>query len=66
LNPEAFQREELTIRQYLSARLVSDPLGVRDCCLVTDGAAAIVMTRAERAPDFAERPSYVLGAASAT
>jgi acetyl-CoA acetyltransferase len=66
LNPEAFLREELKMQQYLSARLVSDPLGVRDCCLITDGAAAIVMTRAERAPDFTARPAYVLGAASAT
>jgi acetyl-CoA acetyltransferase len=66
LNPDAFLREELTMREYLAARLVSDPLGVRDCCLVTDGAAAIVMTRADRAKDHAARPAYVLGAASAT
>jgi acetyl-CoA acetyltransferase len=66
LNPDAFLREELTMQQYLAARLVSDPLGVRDCCLVTDGAAAIVMTRADRAKDHTQRPVYVLGAASAT
>jgi acetyl-CoA acetyltransferase len=66
LNPQAFMRDELTMDDYLRARLVSDPLGVRDCCLVTDGAAAIVMTRAERAKDHASRPAFVLGAASAT
>jgi acetyl-CoA acetyltransferase len=66
LNPDAFRRDELTMREYLAARLVSDPLGVRDCCLVTDGAAAIVMTRTDRAKDYALRPAYVLGAASAT
>ena len=49
LNPEAFVREPLTMEDYLKARLVADPFGVRDCCLVTDGAAAVVMTRADRA-----------------
>ena len=66
LNPEAFMRDELTMEQYLAARLVSDPLTSRDCCLVTDGAAAIVMTRADRAKDHAHRPAYILGAAGAT
>jgi acetyl-CoA acetyltransferase len=66
LNPDAFERGELTIDDVLSARRVADPLGVRDCCLVTDGAAAIVMTRADRARDLAARPVHVLGAAAAT
>jgi acetyl-CoA acetyltransferase len=66
LNPEAFMRDELSIQDVLNARMVADPLTVRDCCLVTDGAAAIVLTRAERAPDHAARPVYVLGAAAAT
>lgn len=65
-NPEAFMRDELSIADVLAARRVSDPLGVRDCCLVTDGAAAIVMTRADRATDHAKVPAYVLGAAAAT
>lgn len=65
-NPEAVMREELTLEDVVNARLVSDPLGLRDCCLVTDGAAAIVMTRADRARDLAKNPVYVLGAASAT
>jgi acetyl-CoA acetyltransferase len=65
-NPEAFMRAPLSVEEVLSARMVADPLTVRDCCLVTDGAAAIVMTRAERAPDLAVRPVYLLGAAAAT
>lgn len=65
-NPEAFMREPLSVEEVLAARMVADPLTVRDCCLVTDGAAAIVMTRAERAPDLAVRPVYLLGAAAAT
>jgi acetyl-CoA acetyltransferase len=66
LNPEAFVRDDLTIADCLNARMVSDPLTVRDCCLVTDGAAAVVMTRAERARDLRMKPIYLLGAASAT
>ena len=65
-NPEAFMRDDLAVDDVLGARRVADPLGVRDCCLVTDGAAAIVLTRAERAPDHAKHPVYVLGAAAAT
>lgn len=65
-NPEAFARGPLTIEDCLSARMVSSPLGVRDCCLVTDGAAALVMTRADRARDLAQPPVAVLGAAAAT
>lgn len=66
LNPDAFMREPLTMEDYLKARLVSDPLSVRDCCLVTDGAAAVVMVSAERAKDLARRPVYLLGAGQAT
>ncbi|MEP6874802.1 MAG: thiolase [Burkholderiales bacterium] len=66
LNPDAFMREDLSVQDVLQARMVADPLTVRDCCLVTDGAAAIVLTRADRAPDHAVAPVYVLGAAAAT
>ncbi len=56
LNPEAVARDPLAIDDVVNARMVSDPLGVRDCCLVTDGAAAIVMTRADRARDLSRAP----------
>ena len=66
LNPDAFAREPLTMDEYLASRMVASPLSVRDCCLVTDGAAAIVMVSAARAKDLASKPVYVLGAAAAT
>ena len=66
LNPEAFSRDPLSLEDYLAARIVADPFGVRDCCLVTDGAAAVVMTRADRARDLCARPAYVLAGAQAT
>jgi acetyl-CoA acetyltransferase len=65
LNPEAFMREPLTREEVLGARMVSDPLGVRDCCLVTDGAGACVLVSAERARDLPRKPVYVLGNATA-
>ncbi len=65
-NPDAFMRGDLSVQDVLGARMVADPLTVRDCCLVTDGAAAIVMTRADRARDLASIPAYLLGAAAAT
>jgi acetyl-CoA acetyltransferase len=66
LNPDAFARGPLTIEDCLSARMVSDPLSVRDCCLVTDGAAAIVLARADRARATCPAPVYLLGGAAAT
>jgi len=61
LNPEAFMRDPLTIEQVLEARMISDPLSVRDCCPVTDGAGAYVLVRADRARDLPTKPVYVLG-----
>lgn len=64
-NPEAFMREPLSVADVLNARMISDPLTVRDCCLVTDGGGAFVMVRADRAKDFPKAPVYLLGAAGA-
>lgn len=60
-NPEAFMRDPLTIDDVLAARMVSDPLSVRDCCLVTDGGGAYVLVRADRARHLRRPPVYVLG-----
>ena len=65
LNPKAFVRDELTVEDVLASRMVSSPLTVRDCCLVTDGGGAVVITSAERARDLAKEPVYLLGAAEA-
>ena len=45
--------------------MVSDPLSVLDCCLVTDGGGACVLVRADRAGDAPHKPAYLLGAAGA-
>ncbi|MES2184557.1 MAG: acetyl-CoA acetyltransferase [Pseudomonadota bacterium] len=61
LNPAAWEKTALGIDDVLKARMVSYPLTVRDCCLVTDGGGAIVMTSAERARSLRKPPVYVLG-----
>lgn len=61
LNPEAFMREPLSRADVLGARMISDPLTVRDCCLVTDGGGAYVLVSAERARHLLRKPVYVLG-----
>lgn len=66
LNPEAFRREPLTMDEYLGSRMVSTPLGVADCCLVTDGAAAVVVTSLPRARDLVRKPVVILGAGAET
>lgn len=65
LNPRAFAREPLTIADVLASRMICDPLSALDCCLVTDGAGAVIMTRADRARDTKRPPVYLLGCASA-
>lgn len=65
-NSEAFAKGELTIDDCLSSRMISEPLAKSDFCLVTDGAAAIVLTRADRARDTRRPGAALLGAAAAT
>jgi acetyl-CoA acetyltransferase len=61
----AWSQDDLTIYDVSEARPVCDPFTVRDCCLVTDGGAAIVVTSAERARALRDDPVYLLGAAEA-
>jgi acetyl-CoA acetyltransferase len=61
-NPKAWVRDPLTVQEVLDSRMISDPLHRLDCCLVTDGGGAVVVTSAERARDAAKRPAAVLGA----
>ena len=65
LNPDAFASGPLTRDEVLSSRMICDPLTRADCCLVTDGGAALVLTRSERARDLRKPPIYVLGTGEA-
>ncbi len=61
LNPAATRRDDLSIDDVMSSTMISEPLHLLDCCLVTDGAGAIVMTTAERARDLKSKPIKVKG-----
>ena len=61
LNPAAQMRQPITIDDVLNSKMIAHPLHLLDCSLVSDGGAAIVMTSAERAKDFKNRPVYILG-----
>lgn len=63
LNPAAFRygAGPLTVDDVLAAPMVSSPLTVADCCLVTDGGGAVVITTLDRARDLRHPPVRVLG-----
>jgi acetyl-CoA acetyltransferase len=62
MNDRASLRDPITIDDVLSSPMNASPLHKLDCCLVTDGAGAVVLTSAERAKNLAGSPAYVLGA----
>jgi acetyl-CoA acetyltransferase len=65
LNPLAQMRTPITIEDHQASRMVADPLHLLDCCLVSNGGVAVVVTSAERAADLAQPPVHVRGWAQA-
>jgi acetyl-CoA acetyltransferase len=65
LNPNAMYRDPLTVEDVLNSRMIADPLHKLDCCVISDGGAAIIVTTAERAADLRQQPIYILGASGA-
>jgi acetyl-CoA acetyltransferase len=61
LNPRASYREPLTVEQVMNDRMIAYPFTKLECCLVTDGGGALILTRSERAADFPHQPVYILG-----
>jgi acetyl-CoA acetyltransferase len=60
-SPHAVMKTPLTLAEHQAARMVVDPLRLFDCCLITDGAAVVLVTSAERARDLKQPPVYISG-----
>ena len=66
LNPQALMHgKTLTLEDHQASRLIVDPFRLFDCSLETDGAAAIVVTSAERAKDLRQAPVLISGVGTA-
>lgn len=63
LNPHAKYRDPITVEDVLASRIISSPLHLLDCCMISDGGGALVLTGAERARDLAKPPVAILGGA---
>lgn len=63
LNEQAMQRMPMTMDDYMSSRMIVDPLRMLDICLESDGACAILVTGSEHAKDLKHKPVYITGGA---
>jgi acetyl-CoA acetyltransferase len=59
LNPDAKMRKPISVEDVLASRVISEPLHLLDCCIISDGGGALVVTSAERARDLA-KPAVLL------
>jgi acetyl-CoA acetyltransferase len=61
LNPRASFKDPITVEDVLNSPMIAWPFRLLMCCLVTDGGGALILTSAERAKDFPQKPVYILG-----
>jgi acetyl-CoA acetyltransferase len=64
-NPEAKMRRPIEVADVLESRMISEPLHLLDCCIISDGGGALVVTSAARARDLRQPPVLVLGCGEA-
>jgi acetyl-CoA acetyltransferase len=64
-SPWAQMRTPITMEDHHASRWIAEPLRLLDCCLVSNGAVAVIVTSVERARDLKQKPVYVLGYAQA-
>ncbi|MEE8166972.1 MAG: acetyl-CoA acetyltransferase [Myxococcota bacterium] len=65
LNPDAKMRQPITREDVLESRLIADPLHLLDCCIISDGGGAVIVTSLERAKYLRQPPVVVLGTGEA-
>jgi len=58
-NPKAYYKKRYTVDEVLSSRFIVKPLHLLDCCVETDNATCIIVTRTERARDCRHRPALI-------
>ena len=61
MNPLAQMRDPLSLDDHQNSRYISDPLHLFDCCLVSNGAVAVIVTSADRAASLQQPPVHLLG-----
>jgi len=61
LNAHAMFRKPLTINEVLNSRMISTPLRFLECCVISDGGGAVVVTSSDRARNLRRQPVYLLG-----
>ncbi|HSH08172.1 MAG TPA: thiolase family protein [Burkholderiales bacterium] len=64
-HPNAHMKTPITLEDVLASKPIAEPLKLLDCCLISDAAGALLVTRAERAADLPQKPVYLLGAGEA-
>ena len=60
-NPKAYYRKRYTVEEVLASRMICKPLHLLDCCVETDNATCIIVTRTEHARDLRSRPALIRG-----
>jgi len=66
LNPKAHMAKEVTLEQALSSRMIAYPLKLFDCSLISDGAAALILTSPEAAKKYTDIPVHIVGSGQAS
>ncbi len=65
LNPNAKMRQPITVEDVMASRVISTPLHLLDCCIISDGGGAVVVTSMDRARDLPKSPIRLLGVGEA-
>ncbi|WP_422027344.1 thiolase C-terminal domain-containing protein [Pyruvatibacter mobilis] len=66
MNPRAYMKDPISVDDVLNSRMIAWPFRLLMCCLVTDGGGALIITSADRAKDFPNKPVYILGTGEST